>query len=535
MATFIDVTQNILSQNTICFETRLINVEQINVPLENSQFGILDFKAVTSHNVLDILEFLFIIDCSGSMSDKCADGRTKMQHITHTLKNMIIFFKEHPNIKLFVTIYAFDTEIYNIVERTPISKDNILEILAKIDQILPRGSTNIEFALENSSKEINKIKNLYPTHKINHIFMTDGEATSGSNDITILQSYIVSDVTNIFIGFGIEHDSTLLNGISSVGNSSYYFIDKLESAGLVYGEILHSIVYKILTEPEITIKNGLIYDYKTNTWVENLKIGDIISEANKIFNIASNNIHDCAVEIKGNHGTDLTIIFPSIHIESADLTRHVYRQRTLQLLFEVSDFLKKYRPIRKNSPDIFGIFGLQNSYNNSELYDEKIRVKHKLSEFIIEMKNYMEDNKLENDKILKNLCDDIYVCYRSFDTKYGSMFCTSRHTSQGTQRIYTASNTEYLDENDLRNNSVFRFRGRRLTRHTNHFPQNFHNTTNVSILDHELSSFDDTPYLTPQATNVMRAISSQTTDDNLNLNLNLGSNYDDKSQDTFKT
>jgi hypothetical protein len=271
MATFIDMTQNILSQNTICFETRPINCDQINVPLENSHFGILDFKAITSHQVSDTHEFLFVIDCSGSMSDRCSDGRTKMQHIIHTLKNMIIFFKEHPDINLFVTINAFDIENLNIVERTPITKDNILEIISKIDQVMPRGGTNIEFALENSAQEINKFKDLYPTHKISHIFMTDGEATAGSNDITKLQSCIVGDVTNVFIGFGIDHDATLLNEISLVGNGSYYFIDKLESSGLVYGEILHSTLYKVLTDPEITIKNGLIYDFKTNNWVENLK------------------------------------------------------------------------------------------------------------------------------------------------------------------------------------------------------------------------------------------------------------------------
>ena len=117
MTTFIDLTQNILSQNTICFETRLINYQKINIPLENSHFGILDFKAISSNEVNDTIEFLFVIDCSGSMSDKCSDGRTKMQHIIHTLKNMVIFFKDHPNINLFVTINAFDSEFYHIVER----------------------------------------------------------------------------------------------------------------------------------------------------------------------------------------------------------------------------------------------------------------------------------------------------------------------------------------------------------------------------------------------------------------------------------
>lgn len=494
--TFIDMTQNILSQNTVCFETRIINKEHINVHLEDASFGILNFKAITSYETDEVLEFIFMIDCSGSMSDPCSDGRTKMQHITHTLKNMILFFNEHPKIKLYITVNAFDIQIYKIIERTNITEENLQDIIIKVDNIRPRGITDIEKALIDSSKKINDIKELYPTHKINHIFMTDGEATSGSNNIDQLKSYIVPDIdiSNIFIGFGIDHDSTLLNGIGSVGKGSYYFIDKLESAGLVYGEILHSIVYKLLTDVEITVENGLIYDYKTNNWVNKLEICDIVSEANKIYNIASNNPEECRVEIQGTYTSDLRVKFPSIRIENAELTTHLYRQRTLQLLYEVNEFSKNNR--RKNSDNDLFMFLSRKDENKDENENEKSKIKIKLFDFINEMKNYMSENQLENDKILKNLCDDIYICYRTFGTKYGNMFCTARQTSQGTQRIYTASNT---DDIGLSN---FNLRMPRLQRQTN-----VAFTGDEEPLVHEISRFADTPYLTPQSTQVIRSIS----------------------------
>ena len=511
MTKYIDMTQSILSQNTICFDTRTINKELINVPLDDASFGILDFKAITSNETNEVLEFIFIVDCSGSMSDPCSDGRTKMQHITHTLKNMIIFFNEHPNINIYITVNSFDTEIYKIIERTIVTPENLSELLFKVDSIQPKGGTDIEYALINSVKIIDEIKALYPTHEINHIFMTDGEATAGSNDINQLQTYIVPDVTNIFIGFGIDHDTTLLNEISSVGKSSYYFIDKLESAGLVYGEILHSIVYKLITNPEITIENGLIYDYKTNNWVHNLKICDIISEANKTFNIASNNPEECKVQIKGTYAPNSIIIFPSVRIENADLTTHLYRQRTLQILFEVNEFSKKNRKLLTN--DIFTFLTTVEKEHANEIRQEKNKLRNKLYEFINEMKNYISDNKLENDKVLKNLCDDIYVCYRTFGTKYGNMFCAARQTSQGTQRIYTASNTDDIIE---KNN--FSLRMPRLRRQTNApFTQNYEDEyeddTFPVEMYHEISNFDDTPYLTPQSTQVIRSISANENDE----------------------
>jgi hypothetical protein len=536
MTTFIDITQNILCQNTISFDTRFINREHVNVPLKNSYFGILDFKAVTSEKVTDILEFLFVIDCSGSMSDICSDGRSKMQHITHTLKNMIIFFKENPSIHIYITVNAFDTKIYKIVERTAITKENFTKILTSIDNVYPRGSTNIEYALINSAEEINKVKNLYTTHKINHIFMTDGEAVTGSKDISQLQSHIILDVTNIFIGFGIDHDSALLNGISSVGKSAYYFIDKLENAGLVYGEILHSIVYKLLTEPEISIKNGLIYDYKTNAWVEKLQICDIVSESNKTYNIASTNPDECRVEIKAKLSYDLTIIFPSIRIDNSDLTKHIYRQRTLQLLFEVNEFLKKDRENRMIMPiDPFQLtpIKLDIRRQNSHLHCEEKTLKKCLFEFITEMKKYMTENGLENDKYIKNLCDDIYVCYRTFDTSYGNMFCVARQTSQGAQRIYSATNTDIIDD-DL-NQRTTRLYGLNTPINLNDHFDNYDNdndndndnsyadnyndndnrTLSIRYLDelhHELSNFNDTPYLTPQSTSIIRSISAPNSD-----------------------
>lgn len=540
MDSFIDITQNILSQNTICFETRFIDNKYINVPIDGANFGILEFKAVTASETNDTIEFIFVVDCSGSMSDRCADGRSKMQHITHTLKNMILFFNNHPNINLFITINAFDTQIYKIVERTNITKDNSVEILKKIDDITPLGSTNIELALLDSARNIEQIKNLYPTHKINHIFMTDGEANDGSTDIHELQGHIINNVTNIFIGFGIDHDATLLNGISSVGKGAYYFIDKLESSGLVYGEILHSIIYKLLTDPEITITNGLIYDYKNNSWVEKLRICDIISESNKIFNIASNNPDECKVEIKASLCPWLNTIFPSTRIENTDLTCHLYRQRTLQILFEVNEFFKKTRENRLMDNDIFSLINRRNrNRENDSLYDEKNDIKMRLFNFITEMKNYISDNNLENNKILKNLCDDIYVCYRTFDTKYGDMFCTARQTSQGTQRIYTVSNTDDIDINgndiyssyDNNNLSIFN----RQLNVTNHGLDLPFDDNLLNILNHEVSNFEDTPYLTPQATNVIMSINTYTDDYDTNYkDINYFNNDDDEcSQATF--
>jgi hypothetical protein len=138
-----------------------------------------------------------------------------MHHIIHTLKNMIWFLNDHPNIKHYITVNAFNLVIYKIIERTTITPENLPNLLLKIDNIKPFDCTNIEYALINSVKNINEIKTLYPTHKINHIFMTDGEATTGSN--------------NIFIGPGVTNGGTAVDNTLLIGSGP--------SASLIVGDI----------------------------------------------------------------------------------------------------------------------------------------------------------------------------------------------------------------------------------------------------------------------------------------------------------
>ena len=134
----------------------------------------------------------------------------------------------------------------------------------------------------------------------------------------------------------------------------------------------------------------------------------------------------------------------------------------------------------------------------------------------------MIDNNLTDDKFMKNLCDDIYICFRTFDTKYGSMFCNSRQTSQGSQRQYTVSNTNDIELEGTISNSLPNFtpmlrRGfnRIGRRHLNTSIDLDFNDINLPILNHELSQFVDTPYLTPQATQVMRFVSATNNENEL--------------------
>ena len=172
--------QELFVKKTLTFENKFIDNDFIPVPMEDAKFGILYLQAVSTPVNTDNHDFVFMVDCSASMTDMCSDHKTKMQHIIHTLKNMILYFKENPHIKNHITINAFDDKIYNILERCEVNSSNFNEITQKLDQIIPRGSTNIEEALKNVIELVSKIKETCSTNNISNIFMTDGNSTTGN-------------------------------------------------------------------------------------------------------------------------------------------------------------------------------------------------------------------------------------------------------------------------------------------------------------------------------------------------------------------
>jgi hypothetical protein len=523
-------------EKSLQFQSENINIEQIPIPIIDAKFGILKLTAISAPMSQDINEFIFMVDRSGSMSDICSDGREKMQHIIHTLKNMIIYFKDNKSARVFINIFAFDDKIDEIVERTDINEGNIDLIISKINRISPRNSTDIEKALISIKSTINKIQVENPTHTISNIFMTDGEATAGNHDIVYLSGLVDRNITNAFIGFGVEHDAVLLKSVSNGDNSSYYFIDKLENAGLVYGEILHGVLYKILSNVSIQCSNCFVYDYKNNIWCTSLKIVDIISESNKVYHVISTNPDDSSILLKAEARENDSIIQYGFSISNenvtSDLSKYVFRQRTLQLLYKINKFIEK-KNYSKRDLSIFRGFEDNTTNNRRAIMEEQNMLKTEMKNFMDEMKKYMSDNNLNNDGFMKNLCDDIYISYRTFDTKFGAMYNASRQSSQGSQRIYTVSHTphEIPRTNRGLNRPI-------LTRQTNapttlnlwdssqtspfdNLNNDDNNNDELTELDnryaddmaHVLSNFEDSPYLTPCATQVMRELSTGTTCD----------------------
>ena len=502
------VENNLFTNKAINFDPVDLNTQFVPVPLTGDiKFGVLNLKALSSPLTEEILEFMFELDRSGSMSDLCSDGRTKMQHIIHTMSNIVIYFKENSALKVFITVEAFDDKLYSIVERTNVTEENYKGIIKKIEDLTPRGSTDIGIALNRVSEITAKLRAQFPNHKLNHIFMTDGQITQGETKYDKLSALVDPEITNAFIGFGTDHDTALLNALSAGINSNYYFIDKLENAGLVYGEILHGIVYRFLNDVVINISEGLIYNFKTNEWTTSLSVGEIVSESNKTYHIVSNSPATCSAELickRVSDGNQENVVI--LREEDIDLTKYVFRQRNQQHLFAVKEFISKKNKINY----------LIDEVQRDDLRSEKHMLKKNLTDYFTELKKYMEDNNLSSDIFYSNLCDDIYISIKTFSTSHGAMYVNSRLESQGSQRAYNVTNIPIRERGH-------RYGGNHSIRRQHAMCGNQMDTDNNEYADeedeefvrlnHQVSSSYTTPYRSCSQTAVMRAVSTNQEED----------------------
>jgi hypothetical protein len=375
----------------------------------------------------------FSNDISGSMSSFCENNKnTKMEHSNHTIRNILTLFSKYSNeVEIWVQVDAFDDQIDKIIPAQRVTENNIDFLLASVNKMRPRNSTNIELAMNNANKVITEFQKNNENFNVAHIFTTDGNATVGIQNVKSLSELVNKSFVNIFIGFGLDHSMETLNSLANYVGGRYYFIDDIENGGLVYGEILHSLLYKCFENININVENGEIYDYIKGTWEKTLQIESLYSQANKTFHISSSNYELIEISLTGTTNKidiGFTVLFEKDK-ECIDLSKYIFKQKLQELMFEYSN---------KN-------------YMNDMVVIKEFKILYE------NLKLYMEDYK--DDDFLVKLHDDIVVILSSSNTMYGYMFCNALRHSNAKEQVYNVRNVprmEFMDFEDCTDFGVSR-------------------------------------------------------------------------------
>jgi hypothetical protein len=403
----------------------------------NQIFGVF-FLELNPTSMIKCPQFVYSgNDMSGSMSDLCKDGRTKMQHLQLTLENIVhLFSKNADSVNITLEITGFDNQIEEVILPTKIKNDcnQMDEINAKIKSVLrPRSTTNIELALNDAKTKLDTDNdNDNDNQDKSFIFMTDGNITDGSISVRKLKSQVPTHSRNYFIGFGADHDFKLLQKLASVGNGgSYYYVDKIENAGLVFGEIIHSILYTALKNVQITVENGEIYDFEKNEWTQQIVVPYLCGEANKQYHVRSETpdqfeIRYSAYDVSVGEMVEWTeqtlpyLVEDDGTIVETDLRKYMYRQRTLELLAET----------------------MKDEMN----FMDKMDIQKKLRDFRIELETFAKEYTDPTDiQFMKQLCDDLYISETTIHSAKSMLYTIARQRAQGRGDSYNITHIERED------------------------------------------------------------------------------------------
>ena len=478
------------------------------------EINIADTPMLTGHQVLDTNN-----DISGSMGDICSDGKSKMQHVVHTLKNIVSAIVKSDGASVTMATYGFDNKVDEIFPGTKITQDNEATLRKKMDELNPRNGTDIYNALEQQAGRAAKRREETPNVRQTNITLTDGQANEGkSTKYSDMATQVADKCTNIFIGFGGDHNALGLQQLADARpNGSYFYVAEIEKAGLVFGEVIHQMLYTALVNVTIEIENGEIYDYKTNKWQTTLQISSIVSEAKKTYHLRSKTPKITYVNIRAQslvHDDQEASILDLDDLISHDaegeivnLTKHMFRQRTQELMFKAHNHNKR------------GQDAYENRWTSEQYtaYNEAFKpIRKELVDFCKFMQQYAKENSLETDDFLGSLIADLTVIAKTFGGARSVLYTASKCNSQGRQ---TSNNTNYIDPNDLfvRRQRPCHLRMMRRQNALGPFHDDF-DATQSDGEDDGLNDLQPTPYLsrnvtrtytTPRQMTIMRSLTGE--------------------------
>lgn len=401
------------------------------------------------------------IDASGSMAETATkrgqSAQTKMDFVHLTLKNMIEYIvyqeTENPHAEFYLAIVSFDSFAKCVLLTSRVTSENKDNIIQMISNIKPGGGTNFQKCFQEissiMSRESQYIENdaTIPDNFVHrmHIFMTDGANNEGEYNIQKLAAFLTptlvengntnkNTVKQIMIGYGPDHDSTMLQNLcSQFPKSKQWFIDDVEKTGCIFGEILWTSMNTAFRDVKLS-SNVEIYDFDNMSWKNEIAIDDLIHDSSRTFYVrapynvetASCVLNYFSTECPTNtsHVTQKVIIYSSEQ-ESVDenVERELWRLDTITTIDKALKFLQNIRLM---------------SHANSVA--EKNRLIDTVTAFQEKFITYVVNKNLAEDPFMIQLADDLFVCISGLmATNIGERYVAARQASQIQQRAVTVN------------------------------------------------------------------------------------------------
>tara|TARA_Y100000748_G_scaffold283915_1_gene265312 strand:- start:2749 stop:4740 length:1992 start_codon:yes stop_codon:yes gene_type:complete len=264
-------------------------------PPTEASFGILRASVPEAPSAFDAVHWVFTIDQSGSMDDLCKDGKTKISHIRQTITHIVDFLLEstqETGQRHYVSVVGFSNTATSICATQIVNSAFVCGLPTIVGGFRPSGTTSFEAALPLTSEALSAPLPDVAGKRVQrvNVFMTDGHITAGTKDVERLKAlYRHHSVPHVFVGFGTDYASSLLEALADVPRGSHFFVESIENAGLVYGEIIHGCLHEMFQEVELRGNNLEIYDFKANAWTSTLCVPKMPSGKDRVWQVRARN------------------------------------------------------------------------------------------------------------------------------------------------------------------------------------------------------------------------------------------------------
>ena len=245
---------------------------------EHPEWACIYLKAPDSENLdqRTPVHLCCVIDNSGSMLDS-----DKLEHVKKSLQFLLDFLGPQDQI----SVITFSERVKTILSQTFMTSGQISHkehIRSRISFILPETSTNLSAGLIETHESLRSdVSNV----KQGILLLTDGHATTGITEPdalvqltrTTLQTFQGTSLS--CIGYGVDHNASLLQRMSAEGGGSYYVVNSLEDVATVFGDVLGGLASCSYQQVRILLPEGTElktrYPMETSNHVIKVMIGDL--------------------------------------------------------------------------------------------------------------------------------------------------------------------------------------------------------------------------------------------------------------------
>jgi hypothetical protein len=211
----------------------------------------LRIKGSAEASVRTPTHYIVLLDTSSSMREN-----SKMENVKLCLDAMLSCLSAED----MLSIITFETTSTIRLQCMNVNEAHKEHIRSTIDKIVPENLTNLSAGLGN----IRNVLAAAPSMKTGVLLLTDGHINRGITNIDALKD-IIHDIlhshpqTSIHcVGYGTDHNNTLLCAIALETQGSYNIVNTLEDVATAFGDTLGGLMSCVAQNVEVLLPAGSV-------------------------------------------------------------------------------------------------------------------------------------------------------------------------------------------------------------------------------------------------------------------------------------